>query len=575
MKRHAALVLTLLATACGESRTAPADPANAAAPPAATAAQPAPKPAPDPMKDAAAWKALPAQERAAKAAALVDAADPVSADAERLRSFLEERGETEAVAALARRALAQGSDARWAHLAAGDTDVASEVDACLRAAELAAEEGHPAYAALASEREKHGAAWWADAKAAAAVRERCAAVRKADEELASPYGQAISQWARWQRAIPVIQDAPAIHGARGNYLVFVSLNSAEGENAKRRTLAEVPPDEIARAQAILEKNLDVLETCYDAWIRELGPVFGFTRYTPENTDLATLFKMNVFTNAKEYQRYNEKSGGGMGGFARAYYSFEEPRFITTYDGGKHESDAYTAQVQCHEATHQLVHFYTWDLSRKALGREVKWLDCLVAPAWSHEGFAEFFSSFADKDGKRVFMQPLEERMEHLFLFREFLALKKWRPWEMKEFLSIRHAGQLIEAARTRVGQERQDADMAENVMGNLFYARAWSLVYFLWNAEDGGKPKYRDRYVAYLKSEFQMRYVHDKVKGHEVPKLVGINEFRAAMGLTRDEDLAAFEKEWQQYEDALVARHVKPQWQARLAAMKQSLGGKK
>jgi len=46
----------------------------------------------------------------------------------------------------------------------------------------------------------------------------------------------------------------------------------------------------------------------------------------------------------------------------------------------------------HEATHQLVHFYTWDLTRKELHREPQWLDCHVRPTWSNEGFAEFFSS---------------------------------------------------------------------------------------------------------------------------------------------------------------------------------------
>src|SRR4029453_2333819 len=94
----------------------------------------------------------------------------------------------------------------------------------------------------------------------------------------------------------------------------------------------------------------------------------------------------------------------------------------------------TDQVQCHEATHQIVHFYTWDLTSKDLGREPDWQDCDPRPAWSEEGFAEFFSSFRVEDGKYLWMQPLDQRMCEIWLLGEIVAAKKWRPWELKEFL---------------------------------------------------------------------------------------------------------------------------------------------
>ena len=86
--------------------------------------------------------------------------------------------------------------------------------------------------------------------------------------------------------------------------------------------------------------------------------------------------------------------------------------------GFEETQEYTDQVQCHEATHQLVHFYTWDITRKITGKTPKWLDALTRPLWSTEGFAEFFSSHKVEGGKYSWMVPLENRMEQLWIFDE-------------------------------------------------------------------------------------------------------------------------------------------------------------
>jgi hypothetical protein len=379
----------------------------------------------------------------------------------------------------------------------------------------------------------------------------------------------------------VMKDSPTVYGARGPYLIFVSLDpskaakdpKADPKVKKTPGLADMPADEVAKGDAIVKKNLDLMEKFYDGWIENMGPIFGMTRYGPDNSDDRTLFKMNVFTKEQDYQIYNAKMGTGLGGFARAFYSPMEPRFIVTYDGGADEDAATTTHVQCHEATHQLVHFYTWDLSRQALKRDVTWLDCYVRPTWSTEGFAEFFSSYEMKDGKFAWMQPLESRLKDVWLLSDIIQSKKWLPWELKEFLSFRVSNQMQEAAAVRANKTPQERGLAESIMGNLYYAKAWSLVYFMWYADENGKPKYRDRYIEYLKREFHLVYAVDPAKkaAGEQSLPVGVNDFRKIMKIDNDPALAAFEKEWQAFEAKLVAAHKNPKWEAERANARKAL----
>jgi hypothetical protein len=588
---HLALAsLVLGVAACGRNDAADAAgpaPAAKSAPPAPLAA---PKPPADPMKDLAAWNALSETDRHAKAtayAASVDAGNMAAVGA--ARDLLKERGEDAAVVALAKAAIGKGATASWAHEAAGEISVGPEVDACLKASEAAAEFQDAKFVELRRMRDGNSGSWWANDAWAKKVRALCAEVKAADAFLQTRYGEGVAQWASWQRAIPVMQDAPAIHGARGPYVVFVQLDSKVGPAAKpdepakpvqRREMKDATADEIARANAVLEKNLALMEDFYEGWSALMGPIFGFTRYGPENVDRVTLLKLDVFLNESEYHRFNQKMPGYafMDQFARAFYSHQEPRFITTFDGGADEDPLLTEHVQCHEAVHQLVHLYTWDLTRKELGREPTWEDAGAArPLWSNEGFAEFFSSFTRKDGKRAWMQPYVYRLQHLYVLADVAAAKKWRPLDIKEFLRLRHAGELTEAAAHRVGPGAKAIDrlQAENLIGNLFYAKAWSFVFFLWNAEEGGKPKYRDRAIEYFRREFHLQYEMNRTTNAPEAKRVSMNDFLKAMGLRKsdadkdDAKLAAFEKEWLEFEAKLVAQHKTPDWEAaRLAARK-------
>lgn len=517
----------------------------------------------DPMKDAAAWKALPDAERAAMSARVVETTD--ARDDEALRrsaDFLGQRGETAAIESLAKRALEGNAGSRWANETLGRVDVTSEVDACLSQCEMAEEHGDETYKSLKAERAERKGRWWAAADDAKRVRDSVAAVRETDKMLGSPYGAAVAHWSRYQRSIEVMKDYPALHATTGPYIIFVALNvggpEVEKLDSKQRLERKATPEEYERGAKILERNRKLFTEFYDGWMREMGPLLSLTRYGPENCDDRTLLKANVFTTAADFRRYNDKIEIGVSGFVRAYYSPMEPRFITTYDGGSDEPTIETDQVQCHEATHQLVHFYTWDLTRKDLGRDPDILECSWRPLWSGEGFAEFFSTHAVVDGKYVWMQPLDERMRQLWIFGEVVKEKGWLPWRLSEFFTMQHGGVLQRLAGSR-SKTRDDEWIATGVMANLFYAKAWSFVHFLWYAEEGGKPKYRDRYVDYLRAEFHVKFRPARDgKLHADP--VDGGDFMRIMGLSSEKALTAMEEEWTAYEAKLVAAHKKPAW---------------
>jgi hypothetical protein len=534
---------------------------SSAAPLAAKAAESA---RPDPMRDAAAWKALPEAERAAMTARVVGETDAMDGEAlRRTAEFLTQRGETAAIEALAKRAVEADPGGRWGNETLGHADVTSEVDACLTQCELAEEHGDESYRSLKAERAAFaGKRWWAAPADAKRVRDAVALVREADKMLGTPYGAAVTHWARYQRSIEVMKDYPALHATTGPYIIFVALNVAGPEveklTPKERLERKATPEEHERGAKILERNRKLFTEFYDGWMREMGPLLSLTRYGPENCDDRTLLKANVFTTALDFYRYNEAVGAGAGGFVRAYYSTMEPRFITTYDGGTDEPSIETDQVQCHEATHQLVHFYTWDLTRKDLGRDPDILECSWRPLWSGEGFAEFFSTHRVVDGKYEWMQPLDERMRQLWIFDEIVKEKGWTPWRLSEFFSLQ-GGRALERLASSRSKARDDEWVATGVMANLFYAKAWSFVHFLWYAEEGGKPKYRDRYVEYLKAEFHVKFRPGR-DGKMHPDPVDGGDFTRIMGLGGDGALAAMEREWTAYEAKLVAANRKPAW---------------
>jgi hypothetical protein len=497
------------------------------------------------------WKSMKPAERKLARLEKVSSVNPADeADVRAAVQFFKDRSDEETVELLARRHLEKVPTSDFAKKLLGVRNMRSEIEAVLRASEYADDQDAAPFVKLRdllAERAPGRRPFEPAPDEVADIEKLMAEVTAADKRLRDPYYSGARHWIRYQRAIEVMEDYPAVNKLVGPYLIFAQLDVKPGT-----PMSEAPPEKIAAAQKTLEANVKVFEALYEGWMTHIAPLLNMERYGPENATKDTLMKANIFPNRNAFLRYNAQVGGATGG-VRAYYSLQEPRFICTYVGGKDEKIEEANQVQCHEATHQLVHFYTWDLSNKA-GRKLNWLDCRTRALWSIEGFAEFFSSHTVKDGKYTWMQPLDERMRQIKIFNEIIEMKDWAPWGLRDILRPIHGGQLRMAGEAR-GKKSEDRGIAINVFSNQFYAKAWSLVHFLWYAEENGKPKYRDRLAAFMKREF-----YAELEPHGKVHKMTSGDFRRGFDLVDDAAFDQFERDWLAYEAALVKKHEKPSW---------------
>ena len=521
----------------------------------------------DPDKDPAAWTMLAANVRADRVNMMVARANTESDSVvQETATFLRDRKESEGLERLARLYVARTPTSEWANQVLGREEVSSKARRVLRKCELADDVQLESVVRLGRLIKKHAGdngkkKWWAEGDELKEVNALLAEVEAGEQELANSdaaFGRA--RWITYRRTVEVFKDHPTLSAHVGPYLIFVQIKSEKGT-----VIEDADPEAVATAQVILDRNIDLFKNLYEGWMTQIAPIFGFERYTEDSVDYSTILKANVFADSESYYEYIAQVGGPRS--ARAYYSKQEPRFITTYEGdgekgadGEGESQESTNQVQCHEATHQLVHFYTWDTTRKIIGRPPRWLDSLTRPLWSTEGFAEFFSSHTEENGKYTWMVPLEDRMKQLWVFSEVIEKKGWTPWALKDIWSLRHGGQLSGLAQARA-IDPNDAGASGMVMSNQFYAEAWSWVYFLWNVEEGGKLKYRDKLIAYFKLEFELDFGQRDGKKRTSPRLMQENDFRGVFGLIEaPKKEQALYDEWKVFEKALVEKHRNPKW---------------
>ncbi len=382
--------------------------------------------------------------------------------------------------------------------------------------------------------------------------------------LQSPYWLGVEKWGVYQRTLEVMKDYPALREAVGPYVIFVSVGGSP-----RKDLADVDEVEMNRAQRILRETTTLFPTLYDGWHRELGPLFDFKKYGPDNAEFGTLLKIHAFSREKDFERFNRQYyawSPRMAGVC-AFYSQREPRFIVTHDGRTHEEPYATYQTQCHEGVHQLIHFYTRELSTAAGGDPPAWDRGSSQPLWSSEGFAEFFSAYAGDGDARRWMQPLDSRMELIWIVEQAFPKLQWSDWSLNALMTPLDGGELDQAVlgvsprltRAQAENERWVAwlDAVHAVYANLYYARAWSLVYFLWYAEELGQPKYRDRFVRYLEREWVVPKPTEPLAegGIWTSKL-----FYDAMGITDRAGSKALEAEWKEFTSKLCEREKTSDW---------------
>ncbi len=531
------------------------------------------QPAADPNTDPIAWRALPAQSRKDRITLLLARADTETESVVRQTAdFLRERGEIAAIEDLARRFLKREPTNPWAAQIAGRQEVTALIDQTLRKCEMADEVGIASVMRLRelkrSKADEKGK-WWAEGADLEEVTKLLAEVEAEEKALENDgeYGRA--RWRVYQASTEPINQYPFLDAAVGPYLIFVQVAAEKGT-----ALEDCDPEARANAEKVLAKSVKLFETFYEGWMTEFAPHFGFERYDEKNVDHSTILKAIIFASEKDYATYNASIGSRLASSARAYYSKREPRFICSYEGGDEEDEAYTNHVQAHEATHQLVHFFTWDTTRKAIGREPRWLDALHRPLWSTEGFAEFFSAYTVEGDTYSWMQPLDNRMQHLWIFGGILEKKEWKRWPLDQILRIRHGGELQVQGAARAKPAEQG--MAANVMANLFYAEAWSFVHFLWYADAGGAPKYRDRLIEYFKLEFELDYGQRGKEGAPTrrgARVMTDKHFKRVFGLMDSPaKMQALYEEWKAFEKALLAKHKSPKWDEEKKKIYKNLG---
>jgi hypothetical protein len=540
-------------------------PTPAVAPPAAPAA-----PQADPDKDPAAWKALAPAERAARVRSRLAGFDHRDVAALRRNfDFFEARGEHDAAMQIAQDVVDVQPSCGWAHAARGDVEILPVIEACLDKCARADEMETPGVqrlAALRKDRQPATGAWWADKDLATQINGLLQQVRDEDKALDDPFQRAVAKWIVWQRKIDVMKDHPAITGTTGPYLLFVQIKAPAGTPMDRIDRAEID-----RAKQVLKKNQELFASFYDGFQTCLGEAFALPQFDSSKVDEKSLLKANIFADESTWKLYHKRVYGtetpGVG--IRAYYGILEPRFITTFDGGESETAIETDQVQCHEATHQLLHLFTWDVTRKATGRELGWVQCDTRPLWLDEGFAEFFSSHKREGGKRVWMQPLEGRMEESWVLSQVFAKKGWTDWTLDELLATTSVDEIERIAMRRAVAKSggDDADLARLAMAldmfhSQLYGRSWGLVYFLWNDVDSaGKPRWREGFQRLMRQSLRVDLVPETITGPPRHVLTAA-DVKKALGLVGEEQYRAFEKSWLAWESGFLARSKRPEWEA-------------
>lgn len=542
------------------------------------------KPAgPDPDRDPAAWRALPAADRLARARKALDSIDRKSESALWWSyGFFKAREEADALRQVCLWEIEREPSTPWAREGLGHEDIREKVEKSVLECAMADEMDVPAIRALEAYRKKHEPSkgkWWADAATRTEIDGLLAELRKAEEELKDPYRHALAKWRIWQSRVEVMRDYPAVSEAVGPYLLFVQIQAPAGT-----PLDQVARAERQRAERVLRHNVELFGAFHDFWAKDIATALGVKVYGPSNADEKSLLKANIFADETTWVRYHahRRLSSWIEG-VRAYYESDEPRFIVSHDGSAREDPAYTDYVHCYAATLQLLHFHTWDRTREATGKEPPWADCARAPLWSSVGFAECVASHS-REGKRFrWMEPLDRRLKEVWTYADAMARRKWSGIGLAELIEVPSRDALEEHAARRITKKDRE-DWTENDtawvrwltphVARLFHARAWSFVHFLWFAKGpDGNPKYRDLYIAFLRRQLTVRYDYDPAR-RLVPRALGPDEFRRDFGIEDPARFREFEAEWTAFEAALIAARRRPAWDAARTELLEAFGAK-
>ncbi len=321
---------------------------------------------------------------------------------------------------------------------------------------------------------------------------------------------------------PVYKDYPFRVEAKSPYIMFVEHTGEEGRETR----------ESKEAARIVERNLNILSSLYNQFMADFKESFKLPDISElEQPSMRTL-KLWTFSSHKSFQKYQKDIGQPLPPGVGAYYR-PDNQWITLFEqpgSAEHRpgtSDFNTNKI-FHEGLHQLMHVFTKVVMERELGEEVLWSDrrCHSRLHWFQEGMAELYGSAVSREGGKWDLKvPYKMRLGEWWNCRK----NKQVEWTFEEIRSIRTGPELQQRSRSK-GLTQQGR------LSSLFYAQAWSWVYFLYNYENG---KYRDKLIEYMAKE---------LKGVSSPE-----DFAKTWGAGEGYDWGPVEKEWRGFVDKLWA----------------------
>jgi hypothetical protein len=255
------------------------------------------------------------------------------------------------------------------------------------------------------------------------------------------------------------------------------------------------------ADLVIEDYVGELKAFYNRFFDRYGEKFKLGDLSEQ------VMLMWIFKDRANYATYGNRIGGLPPGAGGHFEPANERLLIFHEVGGN--ADPYGTIF--HETTHMIVHFAT-KLRGSVAGQML----------WFTEGLATYFESF-ERDGKgKILQNPDTVNKGRLPQIRAEAG--RGRHVKLTEMLAktYREFGQEMSDQRTR--------PESRAMRGALYYAEAWSLVYFFYNYSGG---KYATKFEEYFAEELVGRS--------------GLDTFKKIFG----SDLDALEKEWLEFTKSL------------------------
>lgn len=227
-------------------------------------------------------------------------------------------------------------------------------------------------------------------------------------------------------------------------------------------------------QLILEDFSEKLFTFYEEFKKMYGPVLDIESMNQE------VLAVYIFESRDLYMAYGQFARLNLPVNAMGHFDPAEGWLMFPADF----DDPY--RIIFHEGTHQLIHTITQSKLRERAAENQKFDNMF----WFTEGIATFFESFRrDPSGKIVQGTGIinKERalnIQAALAVGQYVALSDFLQKEYGEFMGEVLNPQRDEQTRAKIG--------------SLYYAQAWSFVYFLHNYNNG---EYMNKFNEYFKEE--------------------------------------------------------------------------